>query len=505
MNVVYVVEIVALLLLLIIEIIGFTKKSPKKTFIAVLITIVLAGGAFIVTYILEKPVIDLKDFTNIEVKSELKNPNTIYHFKDITKEVKIKGDIDTEKVGEYNITLEVPMYIGKYEKEVTVKVVDTKAPKLTLKGETNIQLSDIDSYKEEGYEAVDENEGDLTEKVEVSKEEIETDIYNLIYKVSDSSGNVEEKKRHVVIVDNVPPEINLNGNHNIYLNLNNQYEELGATVIDKKDGDVSDTLTIDGSVDTSKEGVYIITYSAKDKTGNEATTNRYVLVSREGTVIPQDGSTGKKGVIYLTFDDGPSTNTTPKILDILDKKGVKATFFIINYDPGSEREELVKREHEAGHAVAIHGYSHTYSQIYQSNETYMNNITKLQEKIKNTIGIDVKITRFPGGSSNTISRHYSQGIMTRMCYELVSKGYTYFDWNVDSDDAGSAKSSDDVYRNVTNGLKKDRANVVLMHDFSGNTKTLNALESIIDFGLQNGYTFETITEETQMVTHKTNN
>ena len=80
-----------------------------------------------------------------------------------------------------------------------------------------------------------------------------------------------------------------------------------------------------------------------------------------------------------------------------------------------------------------------------------------------------------------------------------------FDWNVDSDDAGSAKSSSDVYRNVTNGLSKNKANVVLMHDFAENTKTINALADIIDYGLANGYTFEVITPDTPMVTHTTNN
>ena len=196
-------------------------------------------------------------------------------------------------------------------------------------------------------------------------------------------------------------------------------------------------------------------------------------------------------------------SSTPQILDILDKKGVKATFFIINYDEAGE--ELVKREYESGHTVAIHGYSHTYSAIYQSVDTYINNITTLQEKINGSIGVSPTITRFPGGSSNTISRHYCSKIMTTLCYEMVGRGYTYFDWNVDSDDAGSAKTSDEVYSNVTSHLSKDKANVVLMHDFANNTKTIGALERIIDYGLENGYTFEAITPDTQMVTHTTNN
>lgn len=100
---------------------------------------------------------------------------------------------------------------------------------------------------------------------------------------------------------------------------------------------------------------------------------------------------------------------------------------------------------------------------------------------------------------------YNPGIMTRLCKLIVSKGYKYFDWNVSSGDAGGAKTSDDVYNNVISGLSKSKANVVLMHDFSSNSKLLDALPRIIDYGLANGYTFERITESTPMVTHRPNN
>ena len=210
----------------------------------------------------------------------------------------------------------------------------------------------------------------------------------------------------------------------------------------------------------------------------------------------------RQGVIYLTFDDGPSLSITPKILDILKKKNVKATFFILNYD--GKKEEIVKREVNEGHTVAIHGYSHDYKEIYQSEEIYMQNIKKLQDKIKASTGYNATITRFPGGSSNTVSR-YNPGIMTRLTKKVVDSGYKYFDWNVTSGDAGEARNSTDVYNNVVKNLSKSKSNVVLMHDFNGNTKTLNALESIIDYGIQNGYTFSKITESTKMVTHSVNN
>ena len=135
----------------------------------------------------------------------------------------------------------------------------------------------------------------------------------------------------------------------------------------------------------------------------------------------------------------------------------------------------------------------------------MNNITKLQKKIKKTTGYSPTIIRFPGGSSNTVSRHYSKGIMTRLTKKVVEEGFKYYDWNVSSEDAGGASTSSQVYNYVTKNLVKNRSNVVLMHDFSGNTKTLNALSDIIDYGLENGYTFKAITSDTPMVKHGVNN
>ena len=133
------------------------------------------------------------------------------------------------------------------------------------------------------------------------------------------------------------------------------------------------------------------------------------------------------------------------------KNDVKATFFVIHYS--EENEALVKKEHSQGHKVALHGYTHTYSQIYTSVEACMENFRKIQEQVYNSIGEKSNIIRFPGGSSNTVSRKYCQGVMTELTQKVVAEGYRYFDWNVDSDDAGKAKNSDDVYNNVTSKLK----------------------------------------------------
>ena len=211
----------------------------------------------------------------------------------------------------------------------------------------------------------------------------------------------------------------------------------------------------------------------------------------------------RQGTIYLSFDDGPSSNITPKVLDILKEEGIKATFFVLNFS--DENAHLVKREVEEGHTIGIHGYSHEYSKIYRSKEAFMSNVYDLQAKIKETTGVTSMYVRFPGGSSNTVSRKYSKGIMTALSKELLSKGFKYYDWNVCAEDAGSAKNSKDVYNYVVKYLKKDRQNMVLMHDFASNKKGLDALRDIIKFGKKNGYKFMAVDDKTPMFAQHINN
>lgn len=507
-TIIYISEISILALAIITGLIIFEVKH-KKGFLKFL---GIALGIFIlvfgVTFALEKPEMELEHGQNeelfqLEVDSgeQIKMPETKYHFKDVTNKVRINGNIDYTKVGEYDINFEIDTLFGKYSKPAKIKIIDTKAPEIILEGEENFKQSYTKEYQEPGVKAIDKYEGDLSEKITTKKEEIDENNYKIIYTVEDSSGNKAENVRNITIVDDVAPVITLNGSATINLTPNAKYEEKGAKAQDEKDGDLTANIKIEGTVDTSKEGTYTITYKVSDKSGNEGVAKRTIVVKQYVAPV-QAQSRGVASTIYLTFDDGPTTNITPQILNILASKGVKATFFVLNYNAAGEA--LIKREYNEGHTVAIHGYSHDYNQIYKSEEAYMNNIIQLQNKIKASTGYVPTITRFPGGSSNTVSK-YNPGIMTRLCRLLPQRGFKYFDWNVSSGDAGGARNADEVYNNVVKGLSKSRANVVLMHDFSSNQKGVDALARIIDYGLANGYTFSRITENTPMVTHTPNN
>ena len=410
---------------------------------------------------------------------------------DYSKNVKITNKINKNKLGTYDIIYQVKINGLTFKQIRKVKLIDKEKPKITLTGNQNITICPNKEYKEEGYKAIDNYDGDITSKVQViTKNNIIT------YKVEDSSGNKTELTRTITKEDKTSPTIILKGNQSQTIYIGESWKEPGYTAADNCDNDLTSKVVISGSVNTNKVGTYKINYTVKDSTSNTFSIDRTVKVINKPV---KNNSTVNKGIIYLTFDDGPKEGTTNVILDILKEENVKATFFVTNSGPDS----LIKREYNEGHTVGLHTATHNYSTVYSSVNNYYNDLLQVQNRVKRITGYESKIIRFPGGSSNTISKKYSKGIMTTLTKDVVNKGYHYFDWNVDSDDAGSARNSKTVYNNVVKNLSKNRANVILMHDIKPQTR--DALKSIIQFGKNNGYSFDKITMSTPMVTHGVNN
>lgn len=206
--------------------------------------------------------------------------------------------------------------------------------------------------------------------------------------------------------------------------------------------------------------------------------------------------------IYLTFDDGPSY-LTESILNILKAENVPATFFV-TANKIDEYQNIIRREYEENHTVAVHSATHVYSYIYSSDQNYFNDLTEIRNKVFKIIGIKPRIIRLPGGSSNTISKKYSPGIITRITNNLNSNNFYYYDWNIDSTDASGYVSKDQIYNSVITHLKSG-TNIILMHDSATKKTTVEALQSIIEYGKQNGYTFAKITKNTPQIHHHINN
>ena len=480
-----------------------TARTSRRNRLGALLKVFLFLFVVIIIslFFVVSPKIDLNGDKQVVLtynqKYEESGATATYLGKDITDEIKVSGKVDTSKVGEYKVTYEVDRFIFHIKEKRTVKVIDQENPVLELEGDQEVNICPNGEYQDAGYRAYDEYDGDLTSQVQVEKKE---DRY--IYTVVDSSGNQTQKERLIKQVDQEAPVITLKGGQTIYITPNQAFQEPGFTANDNCAGDITDQVKVSGQVSPNQLGTYTLTYTVSDQAGNKASVSRKVVVSER--TDPNSG-VSKAGVIYLTFDDGPNAATTSAILDVLKEEGVKATFFVTNNGP----DELIKRAYDEGHTIGLHTASHRYDIVYSSVDNYFNDLKTVSDRVKRITGHESKIIRFPGGSSNTISRKYKQGIMTELTEAVLNQGYRYYDWNVDASDAWQCTKSsvsnkkDCVYQNVVKGLSKSRANIVLMHDVKPHTR--DALRDIIRYGKENGYTFEAIDMDTKMVRFSVNN
>lgn len=410
-----------------------------------------------------------------------------------------KGEVDDTKLGDYKLEYSATYRNKTTTKIITVSVVDTTEPKLTLVGDKEVSVEIGGTYSESGCSAEDIYDGDLTSKIEISGEVDSSKVQDCVitYKVTDSNGNVGKIKRKVHVVDKTAPEIALNGDSTIYIEKDKKFEDPGCSATDNCDGDISEQVSVSGEVDMEKAGVYTLTYSVTDKSGNVATVDRTVRV-----YAPMSSNTVNPGdkVIYLTFDDGPG-EYTQQLLDVLDKYNVKVTFFVTNRF--SKYTYLIGEESRRGHTVAVHTASHDYAKIYSSVDAYFEDFNLMNDVITQQTGKSATLCRFPGGTSNTVSRKYCSGIMTTLSQEVTARGFRYCDWNVSSGDAGETTDTQQVVANVIEGCKNHNVSIVLQHDIKG--FSVNAVEQIIQWGLSEGYTFLPITDTTPLVQQKINN
>ena len=202
---------------------------------------------------------------------------------------------------------------------------------------------------------------------------------------------------------------------------------------------------------------------------------------------------------YLTFDDGPSVNTD-KVLDILDRYKIKATFFVVGRtDKASIRryKEIVKRDHNIG----LHSLTHNYKLVYASLDSFKKDVYAIRDIVKKYTGVDSKIYRFPGGSSNGVAKIN----MHKVIKWIRSAGYQYFDWNLGGTDAAyPPPSANAIYNAIAMYAGSNTDKIVLLHDSQDKVNTLRALPRIIELLKREGYRFAKITKNTKPVHHRVN-
>lgn len=327
------------------------------------------------------------------------------------------------------------------------------------------------------YKVTDSKGGDIT-----AQARIKPALGGAIIRAVDAEGRQASRFLPAEIKDVQAPTINLNGDQTYAVLVGQEFTAPAVTATDNCDNEIK--VDVSGNYDTTVAGEYIIKYTATDSSGNTAIKQRVINV------------TNNTGVIYLTFDDGPGPYTE-QLLDILEKNNVKATFFVT----GRGDDDVLKREYDEGHAIGLHSFSHDYADIYRGTEEYFDDLDLIQQRVKDVTGHETHLLRFPGGSSNTISRRYDGGthLMSTLVDEVKDKGFTYFDWNISSDDAVGASSADEVYNNVVDHLAPDKDWVVLQHDIKG--FSVDAVERIIEYGKEQGYTFKKLDESSFTAAH----
>lgn len=194
-----------------------------------------------------------------------------------------------------------------------------------------------------------------------------------------------------------------------------------------------------------------------------------------------------KKIIYLTFDDGPST-LTDKVLDVLKENDVKATFFLIG-NQIKPNESTVKRIHNEGHSIGLHTYTHKSRKIYCNENSFMKEMNDTREEVNRVVGVKPNILRFPGGSRKHLSKN--------MLEKLHENNYKVYDWNIVTSDGLRAKTPPEkLFKEATSNKNKVNPIILLMHCDYTHKNTCKALPRIIKFYKDKGYEFKVITKDT---------
>lgn len=226
-----------------------------------------------------------------------------------------------------------------------------------------------------------------------------------------------------------------------------------------------------------------------------STTNSFAIELVQNSVMSPDlfdkiSSTPKRNekIAYLTFDDGPTINATPKILDILKEENVKATFFVIGKYV-EKHPEIVKRAFDEGHYIGNHGYDHNNSVLYKSNESFINEIKKTDMAIGNALGIDnycSHIFRFPNGFMSPNNKGKKKNALNL----LKDLNYSYVDWNCLNKDSEKKYTNYQLLNNLKKTAKNKGTLVILMHDTTDVNKSYSILKESILYLKSEGYKFD---------------
>lgn len=463
----------------------------RKVFFSLMIIIVLGG----IYYYLQQPHMHfIQDEIHLSLYDEVKPYDYIEEVSHINiQKITIDNQVNNQKLGEYQI-------LYHYQnKTFTLKVfIDDTLPPQFETINTKILRNEIVNPASLVKNIIDDSSTTIYFKEDYLFNEIKT--YRVIIIVEDIYGNQTEKNAYVLVEDKDTEFPTIEGIEKLSILIGDEVDlKKGVTV--KDDHDKNPILTIDDShLNLKREGIYEVYYHVEDHSGNKKTYVREIEVlspyaNREAV---KDGMK----TCYLTFDDGPSSNTE-KILEILDQYHIKATFFVTGTAP--TYYSYIKKAYQKGHTIGLHTYSHDYEKIYSSLNAYLQDLNQIKDIVYQQTGVYTKYIRFPGGSSNLVSKKYNIGIMKRLAKKVIDLGYQYYDWTSINGDGENIKTISGLKKKAIEEIEGKEDIMFLMHDSETCDNTVEALPDIIDYLIKEGYQFETINQYSPTFHHTVQN
>jgi len=212
--------------------------------------------------------------------------------------------------------------------------------------------------------------------------------------------------------------------------------------------------------------------------------------------------------IYLTFDDGPSAESTPAILEILDSYGAKATFFVVGYY-AEDMPDMVRTVAAQGHLIANHSFTHDYDKIYSSADAFMSDIEYNENALTAILGYTPpRILRFPAGSAAS-QLDDDPGMREEIKAALQAGGWRYFDWDVSMGDSviGWTPAPGELGSKLIEAIDEQVAYgatdiVVLAHDVDAKPWTPIDLPMVIEHGRAQGFAFRSLSLDSPIVEYR---
>lgn len=463
----------------------------KKVFFSFIAILTIIGFV----YLLQQPRIHfIHDEIHLSLYDEVNPYDYIEEVAHIDiEELTVRNHVNNEKLGEYKIEY---VYRNKVF-SLKVFIDDTTPPQFET---INAKILRNDTIKAEDLV---KNIQDDSKTIIYFKEDYifnEVKTYRVCIVVEDEYENKTEKNAYVLVEQRDTEAPVIEGLDKLTI-LAGDKIDLKKGIEIKDDHDKNPQFTIDDShLNLNKIGEYEVYYHVEDHNGNKETYTREIEVLSQY----DNRESLKDGVktCYLTFDDGPSSNTK-EILEILDEYHIKATFFVTGSSP--KDFHYIKEAHDKGHTIGLHTYSHDYEWIYSSLKNYINDLNKIKEVVYEQTGVYSPFIRFPGGSSNLVSKKYNVGIMKRLTHKVIDLGYQYYDWTCINGDGEGIKTVNGLKKKAIEEVNNQEDIMFLMHDSAGCENTVKALPGILDYLIKKGYKFETIEEYSPTFHHSVQN